>query len=154
MKKYSFDAPEHVIAAIDYRGEADGTNRASAIWRTLARYLELVNRSKAELAKQFSDTECALIIDATNGTMLNDTMSIQLLPYGVADAIEIDGLDSKWNVDGQALMEKLNATSYADRMAIADAIIIWWHRHKENENPKAVELFQKIAIDEDTTMII
>lgn len=154
MKKYSFDAPEHIMDAIDYRGTVDGSGRASTIWRVMARYLEIINRSKLALAEQFTDAECGLILDACNGVMLSDTMSVQLLPYGVADAIGLDGIDKKWGVDGQVLMDKLNGTSYADRMAIADSIQIWWYRQGHGDAPAYGDLFKRAEVDEDTSLVI
>lgn len=155
MAKTSITMPEHILAAMDGRSHRGaGEDRSSIIWRSLARYLAIISRAKLDMAKRFDRQECALILDACNGTAFMDTISIQLLPAGVEDAIEMDGLDKKWQVDGAELMRKLNSLSYAERMALVDAISLWWDRVSNAEQPDYAELLTIPPFDKDTSLVL
>lgn len=147
VAKYSISMPEHILAAIDMRAEGGEGGRSAAIWRNLSRYIDLLNRTKQDLGKRFSREECGLILDSCNGTAFFDPVSVQLLPHGVSDSIEMDGLDTKWAVDGAGLMERLHATSYAERSAIVDGIQLWWNRVAQGEQPDYAELFSVPDVD-------
>ena len=74
----------------------------------------------------FSMAEAMLIVDAMNGIIL-EPMTIQLLWANVADAIELDGLDQKWHVDGKSLIQRLRGLSRVEHMALFDAIERAWN---------------------------
>lgn len=120
--KMSVSMPEPVAAALVARGDTP----SSAITRVVLRYIGLLSAARRELRNQFSDAECALVLDACNGTAYMDMVSVRLLPEGVADAIEIDNLDGKWQLDGGALVVKLRATTLTQRMALVDGLQRWW----------------------------
>jgi len=120
--KLSVSMPEPVAAALLARGDTP----SSAITRLVMRYVGLLSDARRELRSQFTDQECALVLDACNGVAFVDMFSIRLMPEGVAGAIEIDNLDAKWQLDGDALMAKLRATTLTQRMALVDAIQRWW----------------------------
>lgn len=115
-------------------------NLSAAIARMLVRYTTALREARRDLSKQLTPQECALILDALNGSALVDQVSIRLIPYSVRDAIEIDGLDRKWDVDGQRLVEKLDALSPFERLALADAVEAWWERTSRGETPQPVEM--------------
>lgn len=150
VKKYSINAPEHIIAAFDARGE----DRSNAIWTNLARYLAILNRTKLDLAKRFNEKECGLILDACNGVAFMEPVSIQLLPENVVDAIEIDQIDRKWEVDSTELVTKLKALSFAERMVVVDSIQLWWNRVGNGEQPGYGELFVIPQHDKKTDMVL
>lgn len=154
VKKYSISMPEHIVGAMDARANDTGDGRSTIIWRSLARYLAILNRAKAEMREKFSREECALILDSCNGVAFIDTISIQLLPENIVDAIAIDKLDKKWQVDGKALIEKMRTLSYGDKMAVVDAISLWWDKVSRGEQPEYDNLFVIPDHDKSTTMVI
>ncbi len=99
------------------------------------RYIALLAEARRDLRPQLSAQECGLILDACNGVAFLDAFSVRLLPEGVRDAVEMDGLDRKWQVDGPALLAKLQATTFTQRMALVDAIGRWWNRTTEGGDP-------------------
>jgi hypothetical protein len=114
--------PPGVRAVLEARDESLST----ALTRTVLRYVAILAHERRELRPHFSASECALILDACNGTAFMDAMSVRLLPDGVEDAIQYEQLDAKWDVNGDALMAKLRSTTFAQRMALVDAIQRWW----------------------------
>jgi hypothetical protein len=121
--KQTVSLPDAVAASLKLRDEQLST----AIGRCIMRYIALLAEARRDLRQQFDGQECALIIDACNGVAFFDAFSVRLLPEGVRDAIEMDGLDRKWEVDGPALLAKLDVTTFAQRMALVDAIGRWWN---------------------------
>lgn len=69
--------------------------------------------------------EAMLIIDSLNGYLMTPELP-QLMVHNVRDSIEMDGLDKKWNVDAQALMQKLGQLTPIECLAITDAVERWW----------------------------
>jgi hypothetical protein len=81
---------------------------------------------RAELATiQLTEGEACLILDACNGVYYVGHM-IQVLVDDVKEAIETEGLEAKWNVDGPTLMTKLRHLTYAQLVAIVDAMERYW----------------------------
>jgi hypothetical protein len=101
--------------------------------RDLERYYTLLDLALTQV--QLSDGEASLIVDAMNGTLIN-LQAAQLLPAEIEDAIALDSLDRKWEVDGAALVAKLQGMSLLQRMAICDAVERFWVEH-EVENIRA-----------------
>jgi hypothetical protein len=58
---------------------------------------------------KFSLGELSLIIDVMNGVAINHELAGKYLIHNVDDGIVLDELDSKWEVDGSVLMEKLDS---------------------------------------------
>jgi hypothetical protein len=103
------------------------------------RYLYALWEARRRLASQFGPGECGLMIDTLNGSLFYP-YSINMLPAGIADAIELDRLDQKWEVDGAALVAKLEALDYFQRLAIIDALECWWNRSHEDPQPAFADL--------------
>ncbi len=91
--------------------------------RDLERYYALLDHELARV--ELSEAEASLICDALNGTLM-DPHSYRLLWAEVADAVRLDGLDAKWGVDGDALVERLRALSPGAMMAVVDAVERFW----------------------------
>ena len=51
---------------------------------------------------------------------------------GIADAIELDALDRKWEVDGPALLVKLRALTFSQEVALLEQIEAWWARSRQD----------------------
>lgn len=105
-----------------------GENRSGAISKMLSRYLYVLADARRRLRDEFSEGEISLILDALNGIGHFDVHAPSFVNAEIADAISLDQLDAKWKVDGPALVAKLNALSYADKLAIVDASERWWNR--------------------------
>ena len=136
--KQSVSLPAPVLAALKLRDE---NNLSGAISRAVMRYLSIMAYERRELRPQFNAQECGLILDACNGVAFFDSFSVRLFPDGVRDAIEMDELDKKWKVDGSALLAKLDAITFSQRMTLVDAVQRWWNRTTEpGEQPQYGDL--------------
>lgn len=138
VKKMSVSLQPAIMAEVEKRVEYD--NVSGALNKSLDRYFALLARSLAEWRSQLSNAECALILDATNGTMFADTFSLSHLWAEIADAVSLDGLDRKWSVDGQALVEKIRASGMIGQAALIDASERWWRRVASGEQPTWSEM--------------
>ncbi len=127
--------PHDLVEELAARSE----NASGAIQASLSRYSEILRWGRADLRDLLSDAETSLILDALNGTLWPEMTSVSFIPHEVADAIRLDQLDKKWQVDGKALIEKLSTLSYAQKCAVADATERWWLRVGKGENPEVSE---------------
>lgn len=89
--------------------------------RDLQRYYWLLEASLPSL----SEAEWKLINDACDG-VIYDTTSARLLWAGIDDAIRLDGLADKWQVDGPVLVNKLRNLSAAQVLAVIDQAERFW----------------------------
>ena len=140
VTKLSLSFRPQIMAEIERRAEVEQGNVSGVVNKALDRYFALLARARAELRNQLSDDECALILDATNGTMFADTFSLSHLWAEIADAVSLDGLDTKWRVDGQALVAKVQAAGMIGQAALIDASERWWRRVSQGEQPGYGEL--------------
>jgi hypothetical protein len=121
-KSTSVNLQPATIAKLDERG-----SRSSVINRDLDRLYTLYSRALRRIGLTID--EACLIVDVLNGA-IRDTRSALMFSFGVKDAIELDGLDEKWNVDGRALIEKLSTLDEISCMAIVDAAERYWYNEK------------------------
>lgn len=110
--------PGSLAGALDERG----ANRNEVAARDLARYYALLERTRATLA--LTEAEASAVCDALNGTIL-DEHTVSLLWAEVDDACRV-GLAEKWRVDGPALVAQLRGLSYAQCVALYDAVERFW----------------------------
>jgi hypothetical protein len=102
---------------------AESPEAALRTGQDMERYRWLLDQALAGL--QFSRGEACLICDALNGTwLLNDTW--RWWPAEVEDAIRLNGLDDKWEVDAKALLSKVNGLTPTELCAVADAAERFW----------------------------
>lgn len=109
---------------IDERA-GDGARSVSGVINACAdRYLETVRRHIPDLKAE----EWMLIFDALNGVWAGDAiaLAIQSLPLGISDALTLDGLADKWEVDGPALLSRLEAMDWCQRLAVIDTAERFW----------------------------
>lgn len=88
------------------------------------RYQEILRRTQIE--KRLSDTEWNLVRDSLNGVAHQPASQIRHLWHGIEDSIQLDGLAEKWEVDGDALLEKLRDLSFVEEVAVVEAVERWW----------------------------
>ena len=71
----------------------------------------LYQRTLHDMKGKFSESELSLMIDVMNATMLTPQSAGYHLTGNVSDGIALDGLDTKWEIDGPALNKKMGALS-------------------------------------------
>ena len=114
-----FFRPGSLLAKLELRGESPGVTAK----RDLDRYYALLE-SELKTVK-LSELEWNLLRDACNGTLF-EAHTMHFLYAEIEDAIKVDGLDTKWKVDGGELIGKLKDYSPGQIWAIIDALGRWW----------------------------
>ncbi len=114
---YCTPEAEDVVRA---RGGPPGRGRDGAVSavvnRSLGRYAEICRRELPTL----SQDEWGLVCEALMGTIHEPAGMCSMVWHGVADAVRLDGLDAKWQVDGPALIRRLKRLSFAAEVALID----------------------------------
>jgi hypothetical protein len=100
------------------------------------RYQSIVRRAMPKLALN----EWMLIMDAMSSTFAQSGADIDAygLVHNIEDAIALDGLDKKWEIDGSILIQKLRGHSFAGLVALLDAVERYWAKGtRVVEDPRA-----------------
>ena len=142
-QRLSITIPAHTLAQVEARqarpGEEQSTDRSAVIAKSLDRYFYALNSARRGLRERFSAAEAGLILDVANGALFASPCAINFIEHEVAAGI-IDGLAERWHVDGPALVKKLKALSYAEKLALIDAAERWLNRAGRGEQPHAGEM--------------
>jgi hypothetical protein len=143
VQRLSITMPAHTLAQVEARQanpqDEQSTDRSATIAKSLDRYFYALNSARRDLRERFSAGEQGLLIDVLNGTLFGSPCAIGFLEHEVAAAL-IDGAAERWHVDGAALMKKLKALSYVEKLALIDAAERWLHRAGRGEQPHAGEM--------------
>jgi len=99
-------SPRVSDSTADYFTEHFKSVNAGATY-ILESYQPLFKRTLAELKGKFSHGEMSLVVDVFNGTALTSGLAGQHILLSCSDAIELDGLDTKWEIDKKELLEKI-----------------------------------------------
>ena len=102
------------------------------ITNILNRYFALLHRS----TPKFTDRELCALFDALGQSYMADPNQIQQLPKEISAAINTDRLDAKWSVDAESLRNRLDRTSFPDRLSIAEMSAAYWNLTSEDEFPQ------------------
>lgn len=100
------------------------SERHSIAKRDLERYYKLLERELKQL--EFTVAELRLMADLANGTLF-EPHTVSLLWANVADSAK-EGYGKKWDVDVDVLVGKLRELSFAQTMALVDALECWWQK--------------------------
>lgn len=142
-QRLSITIPTHTLAHVEARqarsGEEQSYDRSATIAKSLDRYFYAIAAARRGLRSRVSKSELGLILDVANGTLFGSPCAINYLEHEVAAAL-IDGAAERWHVDGAALMKKLKALSYAEKLAIVDAAERWLNRTGRGEQPALDEM--------------
>jgi hypothetical protein len=142
-QRLSITMPSHTLAQVEARqarpGEEQSTDRSSVIAKSLDRYFYAIAAARRGLRSRFNSAEQGLILDVANGALFASPCAIGFLEHEVAAAL-VDGAAEKWQVDGPALMKKLKALSYVEKLALIDAVERWLNRAGRGEQPALEEL--------------
>lgn len=127
-----------VLGALRQRADRGGESTQGELAQTAAtaleRYFYLLANRRGELRGQFSDSELGLLCDACNGSRYGVASNVKHLPIGIEDAVKLDRLDQKWEIDGAALVSKLKELDLLSLCTLVDGIERFWSGayHKEN----------------------
>ncbi|MDK2883320.1 MAG: hypothetical protein PWP58_1656 [Bacillota bacterium] len=114
--------------------------RSTVINRDLDRLYTLYRRALAQVG--LTTREALLIADALNGILM-DVTTVPLFWAQIQDAIAVEHLDKKWQVDGQALVEKLRGLNEIQALAVIDAAERFWHENPgESPEDRVREIFR------------
>ncbi len=127
-KTVSFYLNEQVENELKER-EREGGSRSLLINQDLERLYTLYKRALKRIPLQLN--EAKLIADLLNAT-ISDHFSANTLWAEIDDGIKFDRLDTKWEIDGPALIEKIKNLHEFDCMALIDAADRFWNRQNEN----------------------
>jgi hypothetical protein len=116
-----FRASEQMIAALQERSEV-GKSPSLVAEEMIEAYLYLLQVS----LPKFTENEAMLIVDAMNGVLL-DYHTASLLWANIDDAIRLDGLAEKWQVDGPTLVARVRSMTPFEQWAIYDAVRRAWN---------------------------
>lgn len=118
VEKLSVSLRPAVVEQLMARGA-----RSTIINRDLERLYTLYRRALAQT--RLTVDEACLIVDALNGS-LHDANSARMVWASIEDACRLDGLGAKWEVDGPALVQKLQELTEVQAMAVIDAAERFW----------------------------
>lgn len=129
---YTLRLPEALHRDLERRAPYLGGG-AGVVRTDLGRYRALVRGAQARLGAEavFTAAEGAAILDALNGTLLVDRP--ETLAASVEDAMRLDGLAEKWEVNAHGLAEKLRALTSLELHAVADAAERFWSAADERD---------------------
>ena len=86
---------------------------------------------------KFSANEKKLMLDVFNATWLTPGMAGLHLEFQVDDGCTIDGLDRKWDVDKNQLVNKIKAMTIIERAVVELwATAYWLAGHWEKKSPE------------------
>ena len=103
-----------------------GDEVSPIIERDMNRLYDLYNRALRQI--KLNVKEACLITDCLNAILM-DANSSSMLWAEIEDGINLDGLDSKWGINGLALIEKLKGLSEIQSLALVDAAERFWENH-------------------------
>jgi hypothetical protein len=107
--------------------DATNTGAAETIRRDLERYYAIMQAELRPIQATMTPSEALLICDALNGTLIGPDTP-KHLHAEIADAIDLEHLDEKWQVNGPNLLALIEAWTPGQSMAVCDAVQRWWKR--------------------------
>jgi hypothetical protein len=84
--------------------------------------------------KLFTGNELKLILDVFNGTMLTSFLAGQHIDASVQDAIYLDRLNEKWEIDGKVLIGKIESMSVFEKCVLEIWANAFWYSKKKHDD--------------------
>lgn len=84
----------------------------------LTSYPNLFKQTIEEVSGIFTEPELKLIIDVFNGHSLTPAMAGQELWWSVTEGIKYDSLDAKWEIEKEAMQEKIDKLTIFQKACI------------------------------------
>lgn len=122
---YISDRMQVVLGNLESPGDAESFSLSGRINAIADRYGAIVKRCQADNARLFSEAEQNAMRDCCNGTWFEPVFAGSVLA-NVSDAIPLDGLDKKWEIDGKVLITKLESLDLAHEVALIESIEQFW----------------------------
>ncbi len=139
--------PGEVAGALDARATEDSISPDLVAKRDLSRYYALLERELRGL--RLSVPEASLIVDALNGTILNED-TYHLAGYQVADAFQVSALGDKWfpgDPDAaRSFFDHLPTMTASQWLAIGDACERFWQRVGAGERADTHTLLRAVGL--------
>ena len=98
------------------------------------RYLTVIHHSMPE----FSVAEWCLIFDALNSTWISEEFSILAVCDEISEAMDLDQLDLKWQVDGARMKQRLAKFSIAEKHAVVEVTQLFFYDHADGNYTSTV----------------
>lgn len=110
------------------RGEDSLRSVSALIGEAVDRYLEVVRKSVPD----WSDAEWCLACDALNGTWIKQQawMAAEMVVLELQDAVNVNGLDTKWAVDWPTFEAKLANLDLGAALAVFEVVERFWADHQ------------------------
>lgn len=102
--------------------EAHHYGDESRVQQICDRYAEIVRREQAVLSRQFSDAELQLIAHVLQNVRFEEAASCRGVWLAVEACMIDEELDQHFKLDGEALLNKMKALSYAQEVALIEAL--------------------------------
>lgn len=124
---YLNDAAEKIIGTVD-------DSLSGRINSIIVRYGAIMAKECPELATN----EWMMICDILNGTILEadsrDADPARFLWADIAESGQLDGMAAKWEIDTDALSQKVRNMAYSQQVAIVEVICRFWKGHSNNDS--------------------
>lgn len=118
-----------------------GNSSGDIARRDIDRYYVLL--ADALRRVKLTSNEAMLLCDALNGTLNEFRINpAQALVFSVQDAIDLDSLDSKWEVDKTSFLAKLKGLNTLEAAAVLDAVERFWYEPEYQIEDTKVKLAQ------------
>jgi hypothetical protein len=106
----------------------------------------LYGRTIRDTLPKFDRAELMLIIDVFNGTMLTSGLAGQHLALNVADGIDLDKLDEKWELDRAGIMDKLAALSPFESCCLELWANGFWYAGADHSEKPGIEVYVEAGL--------
>lgn len=135
MRYMSVDVVKSLTERADRGEQSTGVELARTANRALERYFHILGERRRRLKDSLTQAELSLLVDACNGIVWWDAECIKLLPREIEDAIMLNKLDEKWDVDEQALLARLKELDLLALCALMDWVERFWSGPYLKEKP-------------------
>lgn len=106
-------------------------NRSERLNTIADRYLACVKAHTPEL----SQSEWLAVCDALNGVWLREAGYLRSVWAEIADADRLDGLGDKWDIDAQALAERIRDMPIVQVVALIEVVERFWSLTEARQAP-------------------
>ena len=119
-------------------------NISSTLDTAIGRYLTVIQHSMPT----FSDAEWCVIFDSLQSTYVSDETIVLAIDQEIAEGIEYEGLDEKWQIDGRDFVGRLAELTYAERQAIAEVVELFrMIKRHESYSDTIAKLIDQFSMD-------
>lgn len=107
-----------------------------------AAFPEIYRRAMNDMRGKFTRGELMLMIDSFNSTVLTPGLAGQHLFIHIADSIDLDALDKKWDIDPGVLLKKIGDIGLFEKACLEIWANGFWYP-ADPEEPLDIEAWVK-----------